>query len=138
MSDETVRGVIDRFEEDYAVVVLDDGQQINWPRSILPADVRPGMAVVLDLALVAGPPEGEGDVVPFGETGSGWQGELTTEEGRWVVRLADGQELHWPITMTAMAQPGSRVNLQLQVDAEDTEARRKRVSDLLDDIFGTK
>ncbi len=137
MSDELVRGVIDRFEGDYAVVVLDDEQQLDWPRSTLPADARPGMAVALSLAPVAKPPSGPhtGKDISAQTTG-GWQGNLTAGRGGWVVQLADGQSLRWPAEVTTTAQAGSQVSLQLAVDAEDTEARRKRVAGLLDDIFG--
>ena len=140
MNGEPIRGVVDRFEGDYAIVVLDDGQQLDWPRSSLPADARPGMAVALSLSFAAGhpsvPPIEEGGDSVSAQVMGGWQGKLTTGESGWMIQLADGQSLRWPITIATAAQPGSQVNLQLAVDAEDTEARRKRVADLLDDIFG--
>ena len=126
MSDAAVRGVIDRFEGDYAILVLDDEQQLDWPRSTLPDDVRPGVAVVLSLTLGI-------------RCAPHWRGELSTHEetGGWVIRMADGQSLRWPTALDPMAQAGGSVSLQLMVDAEDTAARRQRVADLLDDIFRT-
>jgi hypothetical protein len=138
MGDEIVRGVIDRFEGDYAVLVLDDGQQLDWPRSTLADDAQPGMAVVLSLSFLAESLEPEDEDNLSAQAADTWQGELATEQSRWLVRFPDGQKLNWPTTMAAMAQRGSRVNLLLLVDAEDTEARRKRVTGLLDDIFGTR
>jgi hypothetical protein len=128
MSDELVRGVVDRIEGDLAVLVLDDGQQLNWPLAKLPADVRPGIAVVLSLAQA-------GETVISAQVAGGWQGEMKTVGGKRVIHLDDGQQLEWPSGVTALAQSSGQVSLQLTADAEDTEARRKRVSNLLDDIF---
>jgi hypothetical protein len=136
MDEEAVRGVVDRFEGDYAVVVLDDGQQLDWPRSILPASVQPGMAVALSLSPATRSREVEGEDQALAHATDDWQGELTQEEGRWIVRLADGQVLQWPAGLATLAQSDNQVTLQLAVDAEDTKARRRRVADLLDDIFG--
>jgi hypothetical protein len=136
MGEETVRGVVDRFEGDYAVVVLDDGQQIDWPRSTLPASVQPGMAVALSLSPATGSREVEGEDQVSAQAADDWKGVLAQEEGHWLVRLADGQVLQWPAGLTTLAQSDNQVVLQLVADAEDTEARRRRVTDLLDDIFG--
>jgi len=136
MNSESVRGVIDRFEGDYAVLVLDDGQQLDWPRSTLPTDAQPGVAVALSLSPI--PQAGEGEAAEAPQAESGWQGELALEADHWVVRLTDGQELRWPTPAALEAQAGGTVRLQLQVDLEDTQARRQRVRDLLDDIFGPK
>jgi hypothetical protein len=136
MGEETVRGVVDRFEGDYAVVVLDDGQQIDWPRSTLPASVQPGMAVALSLSPATGSREVEGEDQVSARAADDWKGVLAQEEGGWFVRLADGQVLQWPAGLVTLAQSDNQVILQLTVDAEDTEARRRRVTDLLDDIFG--
>jgi hypothetical protein len=136
MEEETVRGVVDRFEGAYAVVILDDGQQLDWPRSTLPASVQPGMAVVLSLSPATGPRELEGEDQVSAQATDEWGGELTQEAGRWIVRLAGGQVIRWPAGLTMLAQSDNQVSLQLAVDAEDTEARRRRVADLLDDIFG--
>jgi hypothetical protein len=136
MNGETVRGVVDRFEGDYAVVVLDDGQQLDWPRSTLPASVQPGMAVALSLSPAPRSHEVEGEDQALIQATDEWQGELTQEEGGWIVRLTGGQTLQWPAGLVALAQSDNQVILQLAVDAEDTKARRRRVADLLDDIFG--
>ena len=136
MNGETVRGVVDRFEGDYAVVVLDDGQQLDWPRSTLPASVQPGMAVALSLSPAPRSHEVEGEAQASAQATDDWQGELTQEEGRWIIRLTDGQALQWPAGLVTLAQSDNQVILQLAVDAEETEARRRRVTDLLDDIFG--
>lgn len=39
------KGVIDRFEENRAVIMLDDGQEIIWPISELPDGLTEGEAV---------------------------------------------------------------------------------------------
>jgi hypothetical protein len=136
MEEKTVRGVVDRFEGSYAVVVLDDGQQLDWPRSTLPASVQPGMAVALSLSLATGSREVEEEDQVSAQATDDWKGELTQEKGRWIVRLADGQMLQWPAGLATLAQSDDQVTLQLTIDAEDTEARRQRVASLLDDIFG--
>jgi hypothetical protein len=46
-----MRGVIDRYEGDYAVLVFDDGQRLLWPREQLPAEAREGVAVTITLAI---------------------------------------------------------------------------------------
>lgn len=48
---EGLRGVIDRYEGDYAVLVFDDGQRLLWPREQLPAGAREGVAVVVALTV---------------------------------------------------------------------------------------
>ncbi len=42
-----VGGVIDRFEGQAAVIKLDDGQLLNWPRPKLSAGMKEGSAVRL-------------------------------------------------------------------------------------------
>ncbi|MEJ2555000.1 MAG: DUF3006 domain-containing protein [Anaerolineae bacterium] len=120
MNGETVRGVVDRFEGEYAVVVLDDGQQLDWPRSTLPSSVQPGMAVALNLWPASRSREVEGEDQALAQATDDWRGELTQEEGRWIIRLADGQTLHLPAGLVTLAQSNDQVILQ----------------DLLDDIFG--
>jgi len=44
-----LKGVVDRFEGDKAVVRLDDGQQVIWPVNDLPEGVSEGEAVRLVL-----------------------------------------------------------------------------------------
>ena len=43
------KGTVDRFENDKAVIVLDDGQEIIWPISEMPDGVAEGEAVRLVL-----------------------------------------------------------------------------------------
>jgi hypothetical protein len=144
MSNSPVRGVVDRFEGDYAVVVLDDDQQINWPRSALPSEVTPGTAVVLSLSFVAHrfPPgyvyECESKDVVAARAPTGLRATLIhdVDSGQWLLQIAGGETLRWPVEGEAMAQSGGMVNLELTPDAEDTAARRQRVAGLLDDIFG--
>jgi len=45
-----LRGTIDRFEEDQAVIILDDGQQLLWPKSKLTDDTLAGQAINLYLS----------------------------------------------------------------------------------------
>lgn len=51
MAKEGLRGVIDRYEGDYAVLAFDDGQRLLWPREQLPAEAREGMAIVVALTV---------------------------------------------------------------------------------------
>ncbi len=136
-----MRGVIDRFEGALAVIVLDDGQQLLWPRAALPALAQPGSAVRLHLVLPP-PPEASGEIRPAQSISSnGIAAELPARalydaaSDHWQLVLADGGVLHWPAAGAPLAadQP---VQLQLVVDLEDTIARRKRVQDLLDELFG--
>ena len=46
-----LRGVIDRYEGGYAVLILDDGQKLLWPRDQLPAEAREGVAVAIALTV---------------------------------------------------------------------------------------
>lgn len=49
--DFSLRGVVDRYEGDYAVLVFDDGQKLLWPRDQLPAEAREGVAVAIALTV---------------------------------------------------------------------------------------
>ena len=40
-----LEGTIDRFEEEYAVIKLDDGQTLDWPLQNLPEEMAEGEAV---------------------------------------------------------------------------------------------
>jgi hypothetical protein len=44
-------GVIDRYEDDHAVLVFDDGQRLLWPREQLPAEAREGVAIAVALTV---------------------------------------------------------------------------------------
>ena len=49
--DFSLRGVVDRYEGDYAVLVFDDGQRLLWPRGQLPVWAREGVAVTIALTV---------------------------------------------------------------------------------------
>jgi len=108
-----LRGVIDRFEGDLAAIVFDDNQRLDLPRAEMPKGARTGDAVVARL----------------GETGT-WHVEWG-KAGK--VALDDGQSIKWP-----GEQGKGEVWLSIEIDAEDTAARKQRVKSLLDDIFKNK
>lgn len=109
MSDE-LRGVIDRFEGALAAIVFDDDQRLDLPRAQLPKSARSGDAIVARL-------------VDAGGVRATWK-----KAG--VIEFEDGQSIKWP----GKKRKGE-ARLSIEVDAEDTEARKKRVRGLLDDIF---
>lgn len=45
-----ITGVIDRFEGDTAVISLDDGQKLHYPKSLLSADAHEGSVVTVVIA----------------------------------------------------------------------------------------
>lgn len=49
--DFSLRGVVDRYEGNYAVLVFDDGQRLLWPREKLPVGARESVAVVVALTI---------------------------------------------------------------------------------------
>jgi hypothetical protein len=49
--DFSLRGVVDRYEGDYAVLAFDDGQRLFWPKEQLPAGAREGVAVAIVLTV---------------------------------------------------------------------------------------
>ena len=49
--DFSLRGVIDRYEGEYAVLVFGDGQRLLWPREQLPARAREGVVVAITLTV---------------------------------------------------------------------------------------
>lgn len=105
-----LRGAIDRFEEHLAVIVFDDGQQVDLPRADLPFGAQAGDAVIARIC-----PDGP------------WHG-VWHPGGAFV--LDGGQALQWP------AGPDAGEGwLRLEIDDEDTAIRRRRVKGLLDDLF---
>lgn len=136
-----MRGVIDRFEGTLAVIVLDDEQQLLWPCAALPALAKSGTAV--RLCLVPVPPFGDsGEIRPTEATPSvGTAAELPVKvlydaaSDQWQLMLANGSILHWKAE-GMLLETNQLVLLRLVVDVEDTAARRKRVQNLLDDLFG--
>lgn len=109
---EEMRGAIDRFEEEFAVIVFDDDQQLDVPRAQLPEGAGLGDVVVVRL--------GDGPL-----------------RGKWSrgrrITLADGQSIKWP-----GKRGKGKVDLKLEVDTQDTAARRARVKSVLNDIFKDK
>ena len=109
-----LRGVIDQIEGDFAVVVFDDDQRLDWPRRYLPENARAGEAVIVR-------------VVDARE--SNWSGEC---DASGYLRL-DNQSLKWPSQLA-----GGKISLSIEVDVADTAARQARVRGLVDDIFKKK
>lgn len=44
-----IKLTIDRFEEDKAVLIADNGEQIIWPKNKLPEGIREGAVLVYDI-----------------------------------------------------------------------------------------
>ncbi len=53
MANTSITGAIDRFEGDIAVISLDDGQKLHWPKASLPADAHEGSVVTINLTTSA-------------------------------------------------------------------------------------
>ncbi|MBC7249439.1 MAG: DUF3006 domain-containing protein [Anaerolineae bacterium] len=126
-----LRGVVDSLEEDWAVIVLDDGQRLDWPRSSLPPDVSAGMAVTLNVSQATASAEAVAEGVWIGKVG---QRRGVSAQAAGVPILLGDQTLRWP--EAEALQAGQTVAVRMAVDDEDTAARRRRVRALLDDIFG--
>jgi hypothetical protein len=110
---EELRGVIDRLEGDLAAIVFDDDQRLDLPLAELPDGAKAGDALVARV----------------GESGR-WPASWR-KSGK--IKLADGQSIKWP------GERGKgQVWLTIEIDAEDTAARKQRVKSLLDDIFQKK
>lgn len=43
-----MKGIIDRFEEDFAVVELEDGTMKNILKDLLPRDAKEGTVIIID------------------------------------------------------------------------------------------
>ncbi|HSD83075.1 MAG TPA: DUF3006 domain-containing protein [Anaerolineae bacterium] len=108
-----LRGAIDQIEGDVVVVVFDNGQRLDWPRRFVPEGAKPGDAVIVK-------------VVPADD--AHWSGQAETGQ----ITLGE-QALQWP----GQIDDGPRA-LSIEVDAEDTAARKERVRGLVDDIFKKK
>ena len=122
-----LHGVIDSIEEEWAVVVLDDGQRIDWPCERLPAGARSGAAVVLNL---------EPAELSTADVRGVWTGVigLQVQLDRIQVRLGD-QCLHWPAAPFKTLAVDETVAVRMTVDEGDTARRRKHVQSLIDDLF---
>ncbi len=110
-----LRGVIDQIEGDIVVVVFDDEQRLDWPRRYAPQDAKSSEAVVVRLT---SPDEAH------------WSG---ASDARGKIALGKNQALQWPGEIAA-----GPIALAMQIDAEDTAARKERVRGLIDDIFAKK
>jgi hypothetical protein len=108
-----LRGAIDQIEGDIVVVVFDDDQRLEWPRHFVPEDAKSGDAVIVRIAPV---------------DDACWSGE--GEAGKMTLGK---QALQWPGEIAA-----GPIALSIEVDAEDTTARKERVRGLVDDIFKKK
>jgi hypothetical protein len=105
-----LRGTIDQIEGDIVVVVFDDDQRLEWPRRFVPEQAKSGDAVIVKIAAA---------------DEAHWSGE--GEAGQ----IALGkQSLQWPGEVTS-----GPLALAIEIDAEDTAARKERVRGLVDDIF---
>jgi hypothetical protein len=125
----SLRGVIDALEGDWAVISLDDGQRLNWPRERLPGDAGVGMVIVLSLE-----PTGPSAQQSLAGT---WTGiaRVQSQEPSASPRIELGtQQLKWPASLECPA--GDKVVLRIQTDTQDTELRRNQVQNLVDDLFG--
>jgi hypothetical protein len=108
-----LRGAIDQIEGDSVVVIFDDDQRLEWPRRFVPKDAKSGDAVIVRVAPV--------DDAHW--SGQGEAGQLTLGQ----------QAIQWPGKIAA-----GPIALSIEVDAEDTAARKERVRGLVDDIFKKK
>ncbi len=108
-----LRGVIDQIEGEIVVVIFDDEQRLDWPRRFVPENAKSGDAVIVRLS-------------PADD--AHWSGEI--EAGKIVLGK---QAFHWPGDIAA-----GPLALSIEVDAEDTAARKERVRGLVDDIFCKK
>lgn len=44
------KATVDRFEGDFAILAIEDGQKLNWPKNKLPKNVKEGSIVWLSLS----------------------------------------------------------------------------------------
>jgi hypothetical protein len=131
-----LRGVIDSLEDDWALIVLDDEQRLDWPRERLPADLSSGMAITLNLKEVKEKAQEAADVQAQ-ERGGKWEGVIAVRgqagEQRLSVQLGE-QCLIWP--SASGFSSGDAVVVWMKGDAGDTERRFQQIRDLVDDLFG--
>ena len=108
-----VRGVIDHFEGKLAVIVFDDQRRVNIPRRQLPQGAHAGDVIIMRIGDAGVPQQ------PSGRAGA--------------ARSIDAQSVQWPADL----KPG-QAPVSIEIDAEDTAARKQRVQSLLGDIFKKK
>jgi len=109
-----LRGAIDQIEGDIVVIAFDVEQQVAWPHRFVPDDAKSGDAVIVRVVAV---------------DDAHWSGE---GEATGTIVLGK-QTLQWPVKIEA-----GPIALSIEVDAEDTAARKERVRGLIDDIFKKK
>jgi hypothetical protein len=109
-----LRGAIDQIEGDFVVIAFDDEQQLAWPRRFVPEDAKSGDAVIVRMVVA---------------DDAHWSGE---SDAAGKITLGK-QTLQWP--GEAAVAP---IALSIEIDAEDTAARKERVRGLIDDIFKKK
>jgi hypothetical protein len=123
------KGVIDSLEREWALVALDDGQRLDWPRDRLPPDAREGIVVELSLR----EPEARELLPEQGTWEATVEGRAQAVSPEVTVRLGT-QQVRWPgAERFATDQP---VVVQMEVDPEATDRRRREVEDLVNDLFG--
>lgn len=44
-----IKAIVDRFKENNVVLILADGQRLNWPKRDLPANIQKGFVVWLKI-----------------------------------------------------------------------------------------
>jgi hypothetical protein len=109
-----LRGVIDQIEGDIVVIAFDDEQRLDWPRRFVPEEAKSGDAVIVRVVAV---------------DNAHWSGE---GEAAGKVTLGK-QAIQWPGKIEA-----GPLALSIEVNAEDTAARKERVRGLVEDIFKKK
>ena len=108
-----LRGAIDQIEGDIVVVAFDNEQRLDWPRRFVPKDAKSGDAVIVR-------------IIPADDVH--WSGESKASK----ITLGK-QSLQWPGEIAV-----GPIALSIEIDAEDTAARKERVRGLVDDIFKNK
>jgi hypothetical protein len=128
MSEATLHGVIDSIEKNWALLALDDGQRLVWPRERLPLGVARGVAVVLRLIKSAK----MGVQVGTGE----WEGVVSVQTqacGQALAITLGAQSLNWPAVEGISV--GDVVSVTMQMDAADTDRRLREIRRLVSDLF---
>jgi hypothetical protein len=127
----TQTGAIDSLEREWALLALDDGQRLDWPRDRLPLDAKEGMVVELALSEL-GAPGG------LPEQGA-WEGTVEAEAqaqalSPQVTVCLGTQRLRWPGAERFATD--QLVVVRMRVDPDATDQRRREVEDLVNDLFG--
>ncbi len=146
---------VDRYEENLAVFVFDDEQQLVLPRESVPATARPGTAVRVSFtrepehAMLAHETRAGASLEAPDQAAQGarWAVPVHVElpagrgqTGGFGVTLADGQRLVLPGELAPerggpLPQQGWLV---FEVDPEETARRRAYVQALVQRLFGSE